>query len=96
MNAITQPQQMGLAPCPIRLTYLGKPPGVPRHACNHSEKAHFWALFVLLRSCQAAHEALMHKPTLAEVFKWIAPNYETARLLPDHRMELVPPGDQKS
>lgn len=54
-------------------------------------KAHFWALFVLLRSCQEFHQQMKLSPTLAEVFEWISPSYIKAKDLPDLRIEFQPP-----
>jgi transcriptional regulator with XRE-family HTH domain len=56
-----------------------------------SEKAHFWALFILLRTCQDYHQQMHLVPSLAEVFEWVAPNYERARALPDARVEFKSP-----
>ncbi len=58
-----------------------------------SETAHFWGLFVLLRSCQEDHIKMNLVPTLAEVFEWIAPNYEKAKLLPDMRIDFKSPDE---
>ncbi len=55
--------------------------------------AHFWALFVLIRSCQEYHEQMKLLPTLADVFEWIGPAYDKARALPDQRVEFKPPED---
>ncbi len=53
-------------------------------------KAHFWALFTLIRSCQEWYQHARIAPTLKEVFDWIGSHYETAQRLPDAPVDLKP------
>lgn len=60
---------------------------------NLYQKAHFWGLFVLLRSCQEYNEQMKLHPTLADVFEWIGPAYEKVKSLPDNRIDFKPPAE---
>ena len=53
--------------------------------------AHFWGLFVLIRSCQEYNEQMGLTPTFAEVLDWIGPAYLKARELSDRRIEFKGP-----
>lgn len=59
-------------------------------------KAHFWALFVLIRSCQEFHEQMNLVPTLADVLAWISNAYIQSQSLPDNRIEFKSPKETGS
>jgi hypothetical protein len=50
--------------------------------------AHFWGLFVTIRSCQSWFSQMGRKPTLRDVLLWIREPYETALPLPDRPIEF--------
>lgn len=50
--------------------------------------AHFWGLFVTIRSCQSWFSQMGQKPTLRDVLLWIKKPYETALALPDRPIEF--------
>jgi transcriptional regulator with XRE-family HTH domain len=52
--------------------------------------AHFWSLFVFIRSCQDFYQQIKQSPTLAEVLHYIGPSYITSvqRSLPDAPIEF--------
>lgn len=53
--------------------------------------AHFWGLYMSLRSCQDWHQRMGVVPTLREAFAWIGSPYRAARNLPDQPIEFKPP-----
>ena len=54
------------------------------------EPANFMGFCILLITCQEWHTQMKIKPTLAEVFEWIGPNYPRSLSFPDGPIRLKP------
>lgn len=63
-----------------------------------SAPAHFWGLYVLIRSAQEFYQKTQAVPTLADVLQFIGPSYIVAvqQRLPDTRIEFAAPSEDVS